>query len=67
MGGGGFPEDRGFDCRLSMEDRGFDCRLSMFFFHQLGKERWKRCHAYCRQTKVTYEKKSLLSPDKGDL
>ena len=37
------------------------------FFHQLGKERWKRCHAYCRQTKVTYEKKSLLSPDKVDL
>ena len=49
------------------EDRGFDCRLSMVSFHQLGKERWKRCHAYCRQTKVTYKKKSLLSPDKGDL
>ena len=27
MGGGGIPEDRGFDCRLSMEDRGFDCRF----------------------------------------
>ena len=37
-GGRGFPEDRGFDCRLSMEDRGLDCRLSMVFFISWGKK-----------------------------
>ena len=32
MGERGIPQDRGFDCRLSMEDRGFDCSLSVFVF-----------------------------------